>query len=281
MKLNLPRVRCTFTTVLLGVAVLPFASGADRGGPATAEKRPAIRSFDLDTLGALGREIYRHDTLAWVATDTLFAEVDQKKLAEEGGAGWVVDTSGESAMVRFVREQGDTVEASYDVVFPKDGKPHVVVPGDRSLTKDQLARFHAARTAINTLIERRLPWCGGNPNFVVLPDPDGSGFLAYVLRAKPATDAVPIGGHYRITVADDGKTVEQVDQLFASCLTLSRHAPETKGGDIVALSVTHVVSDTPLETHVFLSLQEKLPFSVITGDGRLWTVADGAIKKMN
>jgi len=45
--------------------------------------------------------------------------------------------------------------------------------------------------------------------------------------------------------------------------------------------MNHIVSATPLETHVFLSLQEKLPFYVVTKDGRLWNVDGGQIQQSN
>jgi hypothetical protein len=51
-----------------------------------------------------------------------------------------------------------------------------------------------------------------------------------------------------------------------------------KGAKPVGIAVSHVVSDTPLETHVFLSLQEKLPFWVTAG-GRTWIVENGAIRE--
>ncbi|MBE2215338.1 MAG: hypothetical protein IAE82_15805 [Opitutaceae bacterium] len=249
--------------------------------PAKKPARPEIRSFDTETLSALGRQIYRHDSLAWIATDVLFAKVSQETVAAEGGAGWIVDTSGEAPVVRFVREVEERIEAAYDVVFPKEGKPHVVVPERRELSTAQLGAYRSYRTAIGALIERQSPWCGGTPNHVELPDPDGSGFLVYILRPKPAADVVPIGGHYRITVSADGGTVEQVDQLFASCLTLPRKAEGSDGKEIVALSMSHIDSPTPLETHVFLSLQEKLPFMLITEGGQMWSVEHGVITKAN
>lgn len=249
--------------------------------PAKKPSRPQIRSFDTETLGTLGREIYRHDSLAWIATDVLFAKVAQETVAAEGGAGWIVDTQGPEPFVRFVRATDDGVEAAYDVVFPKDAKPYLLDPEIRELSPAQRATFRALRTATEALTSGELPWCGGTFNHVELPDPDGEGFLVYFLRAKPSQDSVPIGGHYRFTVSADGGTVEQIDQLFASCLTLPRNQGVPEGGEIVALSMSHVVSPTPLETHVFLSMQEKLPFMLITEGGQMWSVENGTISRAN
>jgi hypothetical protein len=45
--------------------------------------------------------------------------------------------------------------------------------------------------------------------------------------------------------------------------------------------MSHIVSDTPLETHVFLSLLEGLPFFVVTPDSHMWSVERGSIRKQN
>lgn len=276
--------------VLVAVMVGPlWAAGSpdaarDQGVPPALARQPArpeIRAFDLATLGALGREMYRHDALAWVATDVLFETVPRATYAAEGGAGWVVETGGEEPLVRFVRGAGGRIEAAYDIVFPREGKPRLVVPENRELSDGQMRAYRAFRTALDALLQRRLPWCGGNPNHVVLPDPDGDGFLVYLLRPKPAPDAVPVGGHYRMTVSADGETLERVDQLFASCLTLSRTRGAEGDGAIAALTLGHVVSPTPLEIHTFLSLQEQLPIYVFTEDGHMWLVGDSAITRTN
>jgi hypothetical protein len=258
--------------VLLFGWILASAGLAEDKAPAPAK----IRDFPIATLARLGREIYRHDQMAWVATDILTAKHAPQELQRDGACGWVVDTADEKApFVRFCRERDGTVEAAYDIVFTEGKMPRLVEPKDRKMTAVQRAHLSARDTAWKALRDGKKPWCGGNPNFVVLPDPDGSGFLVYVLRAKPAKDKVPIGGHYRVTVADDGKTVEQVDQLFASCLTLGGDVPD--GGKPEVLFMSHIVSATPLETHVFLSLQEKLPFAVVTDDKKVWYVDKGEI----
>lgn len=102
----------------------------------------------------------------------------------------------------------------------------------------------------------------------------------YFLRAKPADNLIPVGGHYRITVSDNGQSAEQVDQLFASCLTLDRKSAPA-GGEMVGISMSHVVSSSPLETHVFLSLQEHLPFYVMTRDSTIWHVEAGRMERVN
>lgn len=262
--------RLSFWLCLLIALIVNAVHGAE-----APKELPSIREFDVDTISRLGRELYQHDQLAWVATDVVMDKVGMKRLQEEGARGWVVDTSQkDQSLVRFVRAKGDGVEAAYDIVFVAGKKPKLVEPKRRELTEYQQARFVALQAAGKELLAGHHPWCGGNPNNVVLDDPDGSGFLVYFLRPKPSPTAVPVGGHYRITVSERGK-VEQVDQLFASCLTLDR-AQMPNGDKIAALFMAQVVSDIPLETNVFLSLQEKLPFLISMKDGKVWSIK-GAI----
>lgn len=281
-----------FSALLLCATILPVVT-ADVGRPKavstpvplSAEAAPEkslqlIREFDLATLGRIGREIYRHDQIAWHGTDAVFEQVGQAKMTEERCCGWVVDTSGDEPLLRFVRKTGEGEEAAYDVRFPKDGKPVVSTPENRALTEHQKASRRAFSVATMGFAEKRMPICRcrGSYNFVVLDDPTGPGFLVYLLRPKDEDAVIPVGGHYRISVSADGRTVMQIDRLWRTCMTLDKRDGLPAGAEMVAASMSHVVSPSPLETHVFLSLQEKLPFYVITNDGRTWRVADGAIE---
>lgn len=260
--------------ILVGLLLV---NGLDSSAGDVPAKQQAIREFDVATLSRLGREIYQHDQLAWVATDVLMAGVKKEDLVAEKVGGWVVDVSlPAKPLVRFLRQHDGRVEAAYDVYFARGEKPKLSVPSSRELTEGQKAGAAASAAAQRALFDGTHPWCGGNPNTVVLDDPDGSGYLVYFLRAKPSQSAIPVGGHYRISVSGDGLTVEQIDQLFASCLTLdSKDLP--KDAKPEALIMSHIVSATPLETHVFLSLQEKTPFYVTTGADQAWYVSGGEI----
>jgi hypothetical protein len=67
-----------------------------------------------------------------------------------------------------------------------------------------------------------------------------------------------------VTVSGDGK-VREVRPLSKSILELSTKAPD--GGKPEALVVSHIVTDYPLETHVFASLSANLPVYVATDRG--------------
>lgn len=264
--------------VLLGVLATNCGSAADT--PRAKNPPPAIREFDLGTLSNLGRAIYRHDQWAWGASDLLLAQKSAEELTRDGVAGWIIDEKSEdSAVVRFLRANGGNMEAAYDVVLAKGKAPKVGPAVDRALTPEQKLRAQALKTAEKEFLALPRPWCGGRPNSVILADPAGGGFLVYFLRPKPSMEAVPSGGHYRFSVAADATRVTQVDQLFVSCLTLNRNDVPA-GGKIEMLVMGQVVGELPLETTVFLSLQEKLPFGVVTRDGKMWRVADGKIEPL-
>jgi hypothetical protein len=269
---------------LLAPALLASASKPSVVEPAAdvAPLQP-IREFDLETLGKLGREIYRQDQLAWHGTDALSAKIGQAQMAAEHCSGWVVDTSGTEPLLRFVRKAGEAEEAAYDVRFPTDAKPTVSVPENRELTEHQKAIRRAFATATKGFADANLPLCPcrGSYNFVVLDDPAGPGFLVYLLRPKSTNFEIPIGGHYRISVTADGSTVTQIDRLWKTCLSMDKRQAVTSSGKLMAVTVTSVVSAKPLEIHVFLSLQENLAVYVGTSDLKVWAVENGAIRQVN
>ena len=86
---------------------------------------------------------------------------------------------------------------------------------------------------------------------------------------------IPVGGHYRVSVTADGRTVTHRDALSASCITVPQ--PDPTQGELAAVFVTHVVSPTPVETHVFLQLQARKAMMVAAGD-HIWSIVDGRIE---
>lgn len=248
--------------------------------PAGGAPASMVRSFAPETAARLGRELYLHDQLAWAATDALLAEVSQAELTGAGGAGWVVELSGPAPLVRFVAQRGDeTPRAGWDVRFPRGGKPVVERPAYSRLLPRQALHYVASRTAQAALVAGGSPHCPvatGQPfNLVVLRDPEGPGLLVYLLRPKTAPDRVPLTGHYRVGVSADGKRVTVVEQLWRSCLEESL---TVNGRRAKLIATNQVVAPTPLETYVFLSLQDRVPISVVTPDRRVWMADKGKLR---
>lgn len=241
------------------------------GSALAADKPPPIRAFDIPTIEKLGGAIYRQDRAAWLATDALVEKVPD--LGKAGVKGWIVEGEGDGEKVRFLRDTGAGLEAGYDVVVTGTGAQAVVQPADRSLTADERAAFAARQSAI-----AKLPGvCRQGYNSVVLKDVEGDGWLVWLLAPSPARDVIPFGGHYRFSVSADGKTVNRVDALSASCLTMNAKPDLPPGAKSPMLYVTHVVSPTPVETHVFLSILYREPIVVGTDKDAIWVVEGGKV----
>ena len=245
-------------------------------GGAHAQTSPApapIRDFDLATIERLGRAIWRQDAAAARATDALLKQVPDPAKAKI--VGWVVDEDGDGARVRFVRDLGSGPEAAYDVEVPARGAPRVTTPADRALSAGELARLRA-RAAAGSSVTRV---CRPRYNTAVLKDVDGDGWLVWLLAPSPAAGVIPVGGHYRVTVSEDGRTVERRDALSNTCLAVDPRQGVPKGAQPVGVVASHLVSATPIETHVFLNHLYRLPVYVSTGT-QLWRVANGKIEKV-
>ncbi len=114
---------------------------------------------------------------------------------------------------------------------------------------------------------------------MVLPDVDGDGFLAYCLAETMKAKEIFLGGHYRVTISADGKTVEQVDRLSNGCLTLP-WGPNNRGQVPAALVTNHMVSPKPIEIHIWANLVSEMDIVVVTSDGIMWQVKKGKVTKI-
>lgn len=236
-----------------------------------AQDEPAkIRDFPVATLERLGQELFQKDALAAFSTDLLL-----EKHPEDANmlAGWITQLGPESARVYFLKRTEADIVLSYIAVFVKGKEPVLEQHMDKPVPEPVKLRVLARATALAVA-----PQFPDRPyNFEVLDDPDGEGFLVYALAATKDPNEVVAGGHSRITVSKDGTKVESVDRLSKSLLVLPKSGPG--GTKPSALTMTHVVSPTPVETHVFLSLQHGIPFYVATGEKAVWEVGKGTIKK--
>jgi hypothetical protein len=129
---------------------------------------------------------------------------------------------------------------------------------------------HARQTAIAALPARRQP-----VNSVVLPGAVNGekGTLVYLLAGTKTPNVAVFGQHFRVLVPDGGGAPTYVMPLSKSMLEMPvRQGP--KGEKPVGLVVSHILTEWPLETHVFVSLQFKIPVYVVAGRW-VWRV-DGA-----
>lgn len=238
-----------------------------------AQDAPRIREFEPAVVEELGRALYRYDNLSAVATDLMLARFPRPE--EQRITGWITSEDDSGPLVSFITVQGGQFVSAIDVRPERGGAEAITLAGGRALTENELTRHIARLTASRQLGEI----CSDRYNHVVLDDPERDGWLVYFLAASSEVGTIPVGGHYRMSVSADGTEVLQADKLFNSCLLISPDGePRPDDAEIAGLYVTHLVSDSPIETHSYLSLAYGLNLAVMTpGSDTLWQVAQGRI----
>lgn len=250
---------------VVGVAALALLAGALTSAQ-TSEPDPRVVQAEQ-----LGRAIHRYDEAAWLATDALASLLGRQRPPVDG---WIAVDAGPAVLVRFVRTSAEGPCAAFDSVVERGQASITRKQPCEALSPLQAAMFRARATAAAQLDEP----CSDAYNTVVLPGDilKKQGWLVYLLAATTEPGAIPIGGHYRIHVSIDGRTVVEKTRLSKGC-GLLRPPPPQPGVEIGAPVVTQLLTDYPIETHVFLSLSHHLPLLVVTERG-VWQVADGAIQ---
>lgn len=251
------------------IVVVIFLSSA---GPATTQPHQPIRAFDQATIEALGVAIYQQDRRAAVATDALLARTDET--SRQTIRGWIFRSERPDATIRFVRERGGLIEAAFDI-DDRDGAWAVTVPIDRALSAFEMAQFKARGLASRNLGRP----CSEGYNTVILREPGSDRWLVWLLAATTKPNLVFVGGHVRFTISSDGETIVSRDPLSMTCFALDRNQVPA-GARAEAMYMTHLVSDTPVETHVFVSLLHRLTLLIGTPDRMMWEVKEGHMRKL-
>jgi hypothetical protein len=114
--------------------------------------------------------------------------------------------------------------------------------------------------------------------YVVLDDPAGGGFLVYALGSTRKSGQFVLGGHIRVTVSADGRTVKRIDPLSRTLLIEDeKNTGLPKGTHLVGTYYNQIVSTKPVETLIYISNVSKRPIFVGTPDGKMWKVANGTM----
>lgn len=263
MRMTTIQAALAVAVALSGPAVAASPGASSATAPAAAEQVPVavpIEEWSMARVIAMGQEIYRQDTAAWLATDALLAVHRPDSLPDL--RGWIVVPAGDGLKVRFLREGPSGYKIGWDVVVTGDKAGPLTQPSDGSLTPAETAQWQARQTAIANIGTLR---CSANLNAMVVADPDSDNWLVWILTATTDANIVPVGGHYRFRISADGLTMIRRDQLSVGCLNMER-PPADRSDPLDSLFVTQIVSSGPVETHVFLSLQNRIPIYVMHGD---------------
>jgi hypothetical protein len=116
--------------------------------------------------------------------------------------------------------------------------------------------------------------------YLVIDDPDGSGFLVYAMPTKPGE--VVLGGNFRVTISADGTKAERVDAMARTLLPPSKPPKGLEGQKPVAVTMSQIVSNRPLETCVYTSLHDKVYVSVgmVNDNAKVWFFVGDKIFEM-
>jgi len=259
------RISSRVSTALIVAILAACATDAGKKRPKW-HPQPATSAelAEIAHIEATGREIYRLDQLVWHASDALaFAGALDHPAA---GTGYAVSDTAAGARVAFLLEDGQDIRLLADVDMADAAHPKVERSSARPLDEDEIAKFRARQTALKAAPNL----CEGPRNTVVLPVAGGA-WDVYVLAASKQGSIVPMGGHARLRVSAEGTSVLALEPYSKTCINMN-----TEGQKMIALMVTHVVSDLPAPTHVFLSLTYPKTMMVAT-HSHLWRVADGSI----
>lgn len=228
----------------------------------TAQQQAAIERAER-----IGRDLYEHDRAAWLATDAALAEFTLAQRARM--RGWVTEREGESVVVTFVAEDDGALRSGYRAVFNGGALTERRIHA-APLTEHQTHLFQARQTATT----QEVTLCGPPYNAATVPREQGDGVDVYLMPATSEHNLVRVGGFHRIGVDLASGGVIDFEAFSRSCLEVGDTPPP--GTTEAMIFVTHVLSDTPAETHVFLSLSTGAPLFVSTRAG-LWRIANGRI----
>lgn len=247
--------------------------------PATESGEDAFFDFrtEIENAELLGQRIYDHDLAASLATDVVFEKTDSN--ISERAIGWIEQPLADGLLrVYFF---GKTDSGDYFPVYSVDVKNGKVLQAsykyyseteifEEDLQNLSKARMLGASQSIST--------CSANYNSVVFLNADNE-YYVYLLAATFDPSEIKLGGNYRFQISLNPDQVVGFQKFTNSCIAMRKGgASET----VVGLVATHLLSPHPNEIHVFLSLQHKIDFYIMTVENRvLWKVANGKISLVN
>lgn len=239
--------------------------------PTTAATLPPDLQEQVARASAIGRQLYILDQVSAIATDTLFAELPD--VGSQGLGGYIplraedYDGQPTKAFVVSFFTRDDPPRVAYEVRVTPDEKPQLqVIAPPKPLLPSMVPLVRARQLAIDAVGKPAQPL---NPVVLRGEALGEHGILVYLLAGTTKPHVAVLGKHTRALISDDATRIVKLTPLSKGILELPTEAPG--GARTTALTVTHVVTDFPLETHVFASLLAKLPIYVATRRG-LWLV---------
>ena len=255
---------------------------------ATLEKRalpiPEELREKVSRSEQLGGELYINDKMAAIGTDVMLENVNDSQRASI--RGYIVfrkaDEQGQptgSWVVEFFVDETEPKIAYMVHITPPPTAGRVrtqfeVVTPPRKPTDGELILFRSIRTALAAVLDR--PNQVVNPVVIPAQAIGEEGILVYLLAGTKQDNVVVMGKHYRVLVSNHGQKANKVEPLTKTVLETRLTCPKPDAKPVV-LWVTHLLTDYPLETHVFISKLHHLPLVVATKE-YTWCISEGKIK---
>lgn len=264
---------------VLAILVGGCRTGSDGGGrrrsPGEGDVAAEIRQAE-----EIGRTLYFLDRAATIATEAIVKHVGAP--ADLGIAGWLPfkaidrntgEPSKDHAVMFFTNEE--PVRIPYAVTVAAGAPPLIRRNHPPLDAPPSLASMIRARKAALAAMPR-----SGQPvNALVLGRAVGTDdVVVYLLAGPKKPGQMVLGMHYRALVGEDGQVVEMRPLSTAALVLDDDNLPA--GAVRTFRTVTHSVTDWPLETHVLASIVHRdAPLYVITRRGQ-WSVIRGRIEFM-
>jgi hypothetical protein len=236
---------------------------------------------EVKRASALGVQMYLQDAASWIGTDVLASHVPD--IGASGVRGWITAREAGADMrpsdrwlVTFYNDE-EPPKISFRIHVPESMKQAEAtfekVDPPQTPPKGMDTLIRARQTAMRALGQPRTPI-----NTVILPAEaiGKKGVLVYLLAATTKPRMVVLGKHHRVVVSPDGSTVVEMTPLSKTDVVIPLDNPDAPpGAKAGGIFVTHIVTDAPLETHVFASLSHKrIPIYVVTSRGLFRVVGD-------
>ena len=225
---------------------------------------PADRRAEIHRAQRVGRLLVGFDQPAEAATDIAVAHG-----ARTDVIGYLVlPGSNEVQVLFYVREH--PLSVGYRVAFTRDGHAptgeKLDPPEPASAGEEKLFR---ARQSVMAKLDH--PQQHYDP--VVFPGTliDEPGIVVYLIASPSQLDTAVFGKHYRARTSDDGSQVLEFEALSKGAVEVPLHGAVPPGATTAGLTVTQIVTDYPVETHVFESVVNRVPIFVGTSRG-VWKV---------
>jgi len=230
---------------------------------------------EVEQAQRLGVAIYLQDIASAIATDVARARLGPSDGRSVAGYLAIREAPGDAPTDTrlvwfFTAADPPEIVCRVRVPMRPRGEPTFEVSAPRvPVPPDAQPLIRARRTALAALGAPAQP-----QNPVVLPGSaiGHDGILVHLLAGSPRSDVAVLGKHHRVLISPDGATVIKLEPLSRSAIEIPLHSPDMPPGSVSAgLSITHLVSACPVETHVFASLLHQTPVFVGTGRG-VWCV---------